>query len=452
LNYWPDRKEPGHPPSPRSFHNQENIMTARTLSRSVTTRTTAGIAGIALLGALLSSCAAPSTSTSDTNDTTSTATATAITQLSALAQESADAGGLGTIVRINQKNDDAIEITGQAGWTEADHDLSVDDQFRVGSNTKTITATLVLQEVAENNISLDDTVEAWIPSVVPNGANITIRQLLNHTSGLGDFILTPEFMPSLAGQEERSWSPEQLLAITPQQDPGAAPGSTFYYSNANYAAAGLVLEEITGTSFVDLIEERITDPLDMSDSYLATSAQWEQDDEHARGYEPAPAELAAILAPVVELPVGFGFAGEVRAENHIDTSAIDPSYTWAAGAMVSTAEDWDKFLTALNSGELLPAEQMEDMRTVVPDGVSGAYGLGIMKIDSACGTVWGHTGGLPGYSSEIYTDQNGQRSVTVLTTTNFGVKTPEATEANQALITASICAMYDKPVPSENDQ
>nr|BFD80608.1 hypothetical protein StreXyl84_00090 [Streptomyces sp. Xyl84] len=119
--------------------------------------------------------------------------------------------------------------------------------------------------------------------------------------------------------------------------------------------------------------------------------------------------------------------------------------------MVSTAQDWQRFLTALMSGRLLPEAQMKQMRTTVdaPEE-GGAYGLGLMKVDTPCGTVWGHTGGLPGYSSEIYTDATGTRSVAVFTITNFGIKERKAATTNKALVDAATCQMLGKPQPSDS--
>lgn len=374
-------------------------------------------------------------------------------ELAGLAQQAADTGSLGVIVRVDSGDGEPVEIARQAAWTEDDHRLAAGDRFRVGSNTKTVTAALVLQQVAEKRISLDDTVEKWLPGLVTGGEDITVRMLLNHTSGLGDFLLTPEFLPSLTGQEQRTWTPEQLLAVTPQQE--SAPGETYSYSNAGYEALGLVLEKATGSSLAELIQERITGPLGMKDSFLATNADWDTEGttgkQHVTGYEPDAERLQALLAGTVDLPEGVGFTGPERPEKNIDASAIDPSWSWAAGGMVSTAEDWQRFLTALMSGELLPEAQMEQMRTTVdaPEE-GGGYGLGLMRVDTSCGTVWGHTGGLPGYSSEIYTDASGDRSVAVLTSTNFGIKEEKAATANKTLVEAATCQMLGEPQPSDN--
>nr|BFD80609.1 hypothetical protein StreXyl84_00100 [Streptomyces sp. Xyl84] len=233
-------------------------------------------------------------------------------RLARLAQQAADTGSLGVIVRVDSGDGKPVEIARQAAWTKDDHRLAVGDRFRVGSNTKTLTATLVLQQVAQQKISLDDTVEKWLPGLVKGGAHITVRMLLNHTSGLGDFLLTPRFLPSLTGQEQRTWKPEELLATTPEQDPPAEPGEKYSYSNANYEALGLILEKATGSSLAELIEQKITEPLGMKDSFLATDAAWPAGKRHATGYEPDAKRLKALLSGTVDLPEGVGFAGPER--------------------------------------------------------------------------------------------------------------------------------------------
>ncbi|MFI7316986.1 serine hydrolase domain-containing protein [Streptomyces venezuelae] len=404
------------------------------------------MAMVTCMGAALVSC-----SDAEADGPGRSAKATAAARLSGLAQKAADTGSLGVIVRIDSGDGKPVEIARQAAWTKDDHRLAADDRFRVGSNTKTVTATLVLQQVADKRISLDDTVEQWLPGLVEGAEDITVRMLLNHTSGLGDFLLTPQFLPSLTGKDKRAWTPQKLLAITPAQDPPAEPGEKYSYSNANYEALGLILEKATGSGLAELIKKKITGPLGMKDSYLAKKAVWNTGQQHVTGYEPDAERLKAILSGTVDLPEGVGFAGPERSGDNIDTSVIDPSWSWAAGGMVSTAQDWQRFLTALNSGELLPKAQLEQMRTTVdaPEE-GGGYGLGLMRVDTACGTVWGHTGGLPGYSSEIYTDASGRRSVAVLTSTNFGIKEKKAAAANKALVEAAACQMLGKSQPADS--
>ncbi|MFK8843815.1 serine hydrolase domain-containing protein [Streptomyces sp. Ac-502] len=426
-------------------------MSALTTSRRRILHGALTVALVTGMGGALTAC-------SET-DTDAGATKTSVKQegtgapadkrLADLAQKAADEGSAGVIVRVVRGNGAPVEIARQAAWTKADHRLAADDQFRVGSNTKTVTATLLLQLVADGKVGLNDTVEKWLPGLVRGGKDITVRMLLNHTSGLGDFLLTPKFLPSLTGQERRTWKAEDLLAITPPQDPPAAPGKKHSYSNANYAALGLLLQKATGKSLTELVEQKITKPLGMKDSFLATDAEWSAGKQHVTGYEPDAKHLKSLLAPAVDLPEGVGFAGPGRPEGNIDTTRIDPSWSGAAGGMVSTAQDWQRFLTALMTGKLLPEAQMKQMRTTVPaPEEGGGYGLGLMKVDTPCGTVWGHTGGLPGYSSEIYTDAAGHRSVAVLTSTNFGIKGKTAASANKRLVDEAACSMLGTSRPS----
>ncbi|MEV5597828.1 serine hydrolase domain-containing protein [Streptomyces sp. NPDC052496] len=419
-------------------------MSARTSSRRRLLRGALVVALVTGLGGALPACSEtdPDPGAVRASAGRKAADAPAGERLAGLAQQAADEGSAGVIVRIVRGSGAPLEIARQAAWTEADHRLAPGDQFRVGSNTKTVTATLVLQLVAAGKVGLADPVEKWLPGVVRGGRDITVRMLLNHTSGLGDFLLTPAFLPSLTGQEHRTWGAKELLAITPRQDPPSAPGAKYSYSNANYAALGLILEKATGESLAELIERKITEPLGMRDSFLATDAAWSAGKQHATGYEPDAGRLKSILAPAVPLPEGVGFTGPARPGNNVDTTGIDPSWSGAAGGMVSTARDWQRFLTALVSGKLLPEAQMEQLRTTVPaPEEGGGYGLGLMKVDTPCGTVWGHTGGLPGYSSEIYTDPDGHRSVAVLTSTTFGIKEKAAATANKKLVDEAACTM-----------
>lgn len=424
-------------------------MSSRALPRLRTARGVQAIALAVSMSAVLVACsdAGPGDSKASVAKNTSVAG-----RLAGLAQKAADTGSLGVIVRVEPHSGRPLAIARQASWTKADHHLEATDQFRIASNTKTVTATLILQSVAEHRIQLDDSVEKWLPGLIPNGTNITVRMLLNHTSGLGDYLLTPEFLPTLTGKEKRTWTPEQLLAITPRQTPELPPGKKYSYSNANYAALELILEKATGKSLADLIDEKITEPLEMNDTFLSTDAAFSLGKPHAVGYEPDAQRLSAILPDELNIPEGSGFVGPERPHGNVETAAIDVSWSGAAGGLVSTAADWQRYLTALMSGKILPKTQMKEMLTTVPaPEEGGSYGLGLMKVETPCGTVWGHTGGQPGYSSEIYTDTNGRRSAAVLTTTNFGIQEPKAASANKALVDAAICAMLDKPHPAESD-
>ncbi|OAR26452.1 serine hydrolase [Streptomyces sp. ERV7] len=361
-----------------------------------------------------------------------------------LARELVSAGAPGVIVRVDDGRGRPLEITEQASWTRSDHRLGVGDEFRMGSNTKTMMATLVLQLVAQSRLSLTDPVDKWLPGQVPHGRAITIRMLLNHTSGLSDYTEDAALLPAILGKDQRRWTSEELLAIGVGHDPVFAPGSAWAYSNTNYAAIGAVLEKVTGVSLADLVRDRIARPLGLRHTSYATDSAWHG--PHAHGYEPD----AAHMPPKV--PAEYrDYAGAHR-DGHVDVSDNNPSWGGAAGAVVSTAHDWARFSTALMSGKLLPAAQLAQMRTTVPmfpDRPDGpGYGLGIETAVTPCGTVWAHDGGIPGYLSTHVTDPTGTRTATVLVSTEAFAEHPDAfpelAEAARSLQTAAMCAMFDK--------
>ncbi|MBB2910654.1 D-alanyl-D-alanine carboxypeptidase [Streptosporangium becharense] len=368
-------------------------------------------------------------------------------QLQRLARKLVAVGAPGVIVRVDDGRGRPVEIVAQAPWTRRDHLLKAGDEFRMGSNTKTMTATLVLQLVAEGRLALTDPVEKWLPGKVPNGGAITLRMLLNHTSGLFDYTEDAAVRPSILGTDRRRWTPAKLLAVGVKHDPLFAPGTKWSYSNTNYAAIGAVLERVTGTSLADLVRDRIVRPLGLHHTYYATDSTWRG--PHAHGYEPD----AARMPPGV--PAEFRRFAGARHHGHVDVSANDPGWGGAAGAVVSTTRDWSRFSTALLSGKLLPAAQLAQLRTTVPvdprqpDGPG--YGLGIQTGTTPCGTFWGHDGGLPGYLTVGVADRTGGRTATVLIATEswseFGTD-PKIAKAAQALQTSVICAMFGKPVPA----
>lgn len=368
-------------------------------------------------------------------------------QLRELARNVVAAGAPGVIVRVDDGRGRPIEIAEQADWTRRDHWLRPDDEFREGSNTKTMMATLVLQLVAEHKLSLTDPVEQWLPGAVPNGRVITLRMLLNHTSGLFDYTLDPAILPAIIGKDPHRWTSLELLAVGARHDPLFAPGARFSYSNTNYAAVGAVLERVTGATLAELIRDRIARPLNLRHTYYAADIPYRG--PHAHGYEPDAAHMPA------EVPAEFRDIAGPHHDGHVDVADLNLSAGGAAGAMVSTTRDWATFLHALLSGRLLPPAQLTQLRTTVPifpDQPDGpGQGLGIQTAALPCGTVWAHDGGLPGYLSVNITDGTGTRTMTILVATEFWSEfgsDPKIEAAEKPLHDAAICTMFGKPAPA----
>ncbi len=242
------------------------------------------------------------------------------------------------------------------------------DQSRIGSVTKTFTAAIIMQLAEEATLSLDDAIETWVPGWY---AGPTLKQLLGHTSGIVSYNYVASF------DMARAWTPEQLVQWAYDNEPKLrfAPGSQWEYSNTNYVLLGMVIEKATGKSYADALRARLFAPLSL-DMRLALSG--DDDPRLVRAYSGTPPE---------------------------DVSAdADPSYGWAAGAIVSAPADLAHWTVALYGGELLAPASLALMTT--PGGVTSPdqedYGLGTFIESDAEHTLVGHPGGIGGYQSYAY--------------------------------------------------
>ncbi|MGW2911879.1 serine hydrolase domain-containing protein [Streptomyces asoensis] len=358
--------------------------------------------------------------------------------LRALARELVEEGVPGVIVRVDDGHGRPIEIAEQAAWTRKDHRLRADDEVREASNTKTVMATLVLQLVAEHRLALTDPVDKWLPGQVRNGRAITLRMLLNHTSGLFDYTEDPALVPALTGWDPHVWTSTEILSLVRGHPALFEPGAEWSYSNTNYIAVGAVLERVTGRSLAALVRERIARPLGLRHTFYATGSAWRG--RHAHGYEPD----AAHMPPNV--PEEFRNYAGPRHDDHVDVTGDYVTADGADAAIVSTAGDWSRFYGALMSGRLLPAAQLGEMRATVPEGGSDdpeelGYGLGIERAKTACGTVWDHVGVVPGYATYNVTDSTGHRTAAFSFATSTLTKAAHRTGA--ALMDAINCAIFD---------
>ncbi|MEV0761810.1 serine hydrolase domain-containing protein [Nocardia sp. NPDC050435] len=277
------------------------------------------------------------------------------------------------------------KVSAGAGDLATGAPFADDARFRIASNTKTFVATVALQLVGEGRLELDVPVERYLPGVVHgpgiDGGRITLRNLLQHTSGLPEFAA--EFGATPAPHQIDYLSPQvrwqiadvpAILRSALNAPADFEPGSKWAYSNTNYVVAGMVIEQITGTSVGTEITRRILEPLALRDTYY-----------------PEPGETA-LRGPH---PIGYS---EVRGER-VDYTDQNVSAAGAAGAMVSTGADLARFFAALLDGKLLPPAQLADMQQVraIEGSSTMTYGLGLLRLTLPCGLeFWGHNGGIPG--------------------------------------------------------
>ncbi|GAA4445069.1 serine hydrolase domain-containing protein [Phytohabitans houttuyneae] len=268
-------------------------------------------------------------------------------------------------------------------------------RHRVGSITKSFVATTVLQLAAERRVGLDDPVGRWLPDLVPGelGQRVTIRMLLNHTSGIGNY--TDALLDTLAeviSVGQTSFAPQELVRIGLSLPATGAPGERYSYSNTGYILAGLLIEKVTGNDAAAEVTRRVIRPLRLADTYF-------------------PGADPAIRGP--HAGAHFALFG-VR-----DLARYHMSWAWTAGELISTPSDLDTFYRALFGGRLLPPAQLAEMRTTVPMDPAvpeaGGYGLGVYSVPTPCGERWGHDGGVIGQITISLHTVDGDRQLSVAT-------------------------------------
>jgi D-alanyl-D-alanine carboxypeptidase len=250
-----------------------------------------------------------------------------------------------------------------------------EQRFRVGSVTKTFTATVVLRLAEEGKLRLGDTLDRYLPGVVPNASRITIRELLNHTSGLanytdyGSWLNRAERSKSIRPLDVLRFAGLRPRVFTP-------PGSRWSYSNTNYVALGLVVEKATGRSLRQELERLIIRPLGLRRTELATK-RWLPD---------------------------------------LHDPGTNPNLPWAAGGIVSNARELAWFYAALLSGRLLAKASLAEMEQTVrvPGGIE-RYGLGLIASRHSCGDAWGHQGAILDYVTAVEATPDGRRVAAVVT-------------------------------------
>jgi D-alanyl-D-alanine carboxypeptidase len=307
-------------------------------------------------------------------------------------QQAADqlvADGVPGVIIMTRRGQQVSNVVAGLADKATGQPMQPQDKVRIGSITKTFVATVVLQLAAERRLSLNDSVQKWLPGVITghgyHPAQITIRQLLQQTSGIQDYTSAPGFLTE--ANLAKTWQPQQLVDIALRLGP---PVHGWLYSDTNYILLGMIIQKVTGRSPVTEISRRILVPLGLHDtSFPLTSKQ-------------------------IPAPYAHGYYGSLDV-----TNLVSPSIAWTAGAMISTVDDVARFYRALLDGRLLPPAQQRELLAAIPVNDTGElfaehYGLGIYSVQLSCGTAWGHDGGIIGFKTFAYTSPDGNRQAVIV--------------------------------------
>lgn len=295
----------------------------------------------------------------------------------------------------------AVLMPGQPLWAGASGDstasvpLDAGMHFGIGSTTKNFVSALVLKLAEEGLLSLDDPLSRWLPGIAWVDDRATIRQLLNHTSGIYNFTENPGLWSAVLSQPARSWAPQEVLAyIGP---PYFAPGAGWHYSNTNYTLLGMIVQEATGSEVSEELHRRLLDPLGLADTALPPEEPW-------------PTEMA------------HGWSDIDRDGTYADSSLFPRtaihSASWTAGAMVSTTSDLARWAQALFEGRVLAPDSLGQLLDFVPvsdpEVPFTGYGLGTLRIEFEGRTFWGHGGDIPGYAAIMLYEPQDRLSIVLL--------------------------------------
>ncbi|WP_410670590.1 serine hydrolase domain-containing protein [Amycolatopsis sp. cmx-4-68] len=325
-------------------------------------------------------------------------------ELRAAMQAIVDSGFTGVQLRVRDRRGD---WAGSAGVRELDGAAKppTNGRFRIGSTTKTFTAAVALRLVAEGKLGLDASVAGYLPAFGFD-PRITVRMLLQHTSGLfnytGEYYDDGTVAPGIpwSGKEWvdnrfHTYRPQELVRYSLSRPPRFAPGAGWSYANTNYVVARLLIEKVAGRSYADEVQRQILRPLGLRDTVV-------------------PGTSSEIPGPHAHAYYRYSDVGQ---EKTVDISRQNPSWISSAGEMISTTGDLATFYSALLGGRLLPAPLLAEMLKPhpTPDPTSD-YGLGVFELhaDANCSgnVLFTHNGSVQGYGTLVYSTPDGARTMT----------------------------------------
>ena len=352
--------------------------------------------------------------------------------LKSRAQGLVEAGYPAALAAVSDSKGESAGVAVGKGSLETGQAPPMDGEVRIGSNTKTFVAVVVMQLVQEGKVGLDEPIETYLPGLIKgegiDGSKITVRQLLQHTSGLPEYTDTTPGRSDIFQVKDHYAQPRDLLDTALGKPAAFEPGAQWKYTNTNYVVLGMLVERVSQRPVGEQIDERIVKKLGLSHTYFPAPGE-----EKIRGTHPQGYHLSA--------------GGKLE-----DITEMDPTWAWAAGAMVSTPSELNTFFQAVFDGRLLTQSSIDEMKKGVDVDSSElpgeVYGLGLFGRSLSCGgTAWGHGGSIPGYQTDNAVGPDGTAvtvAVTALPTAIADQNNPESSakekyQRNKDAVDATLC-------------
>ena len=323
------------------------------------------------------------------------------THLKSRAQGLVDAGYPAALAAVSDAKGESAGVAVGKGNLETGQAPPLDGEVRIGSNTKTFVAVVVMQMVQEGKVGLDEPIETYLPGLIKgegiDGSKITVRQLLQHTSGLPEYTDTTPGRSDIFQIKDHYIPPRDLLDTALSKPAAFEPGTQWAYTNTNYVVLGMLVERVSQRPVGEQIDQRIIKKLGLSHTYF-----------------PAPGDRSIKGTH----PQGYHLSAEGKLE---DITEMDPAWAWAAGAMVSTPSELNTFFQAVFDGRLLTQSSIDEMKNGAVDassrlGPGTVYGLGLIGRSLTCGgTSWGHGGTIHGYQTNNAVGPDGTAAIFAVT-------------------------------------
>jgi D-alanyl-D-alanine carboxypeptidase len=309
-------------------------------------------------------------------------------------------GGPPGVIAIVQRGQRRYIHTFGVANVDTGRRIRAEDRMRIASAAKAFSGAVALSLVSQGKLSLEDTIGERLPELSEDWHEtwheVTLRQLLNHTSGIPDFSLDPGFREAVFASLTQAPPPEELLSFVEDEPLSFEPGSEYRYSNSDNIVVALMVEEATANTYEQQLRKQVYKPLGLKNTSLPRGTDLKKPFIH--GYDNDPSEQ-----PPEDV-----------------SKLVAAGWAWASGGIVSTPADLNTFIRAYVGGRLFDSKTRAQQRRVIEGGSSeppgpgeNSAGLALFRYETKCGTVWGHTGNTPGYTQFMAASSDGRRSVTV---------------------------------------